>query len=608
MLSVLPDTHKQHPESRTVPTQQRQAVPHELKAHPQWVAWRYGKPRPNGGAEKVPISPVMGKRAATNDPTTWGTFEEAIAAADRYGLEGIGFVFTTDDPYCGVDFDSCLDPETGELHPYVARIIARLGGYAEISPSETGVKVIVRASKPGDQCRAFGPWGGEIEMYDSRRFFTFTGRALSPKMPIGAAQTAVNALYRRALAEEENKATTEHTGATLSVSVADEVLLDKARANPKFRQLYDAGDASGYPSQSEADLALCGYAAFWTGKDRERMDRWYRQSALYREKWEREDYREGTLDKAIAGCTKAYDPTGRPRTNGEARQMLAGWVTLKDALPWSGRGAAIDRAAFKKIIETGLEYGRVGVGGVLVYLSSRDVADHANCGDGSARRALRDLETKYGYIKRVSKGVGRRAAQYLIKPSPEGAREAAHIVPPYPVSDMGRFARLIREIRNAPPFERRVQRSAGSRTVSSTVQTNRALIQPITKSEAKCLDRVVKHGKITLTELAELEGVKRKRDLARRDMAHLVEAGLVREECPLEVQDTVYTAPDDIMERLEEHIVASGCRQNAERQRQRHERERAEYEHRLLHQSEPEEVPEPVERPMEVEQFTEPSR
>lgn len=47
------------------------------------------------------------------------------------------------------------------------------------------------------------------------------------------------------------------------------------------------GDWSRYPSQSEADMALCSHLAFWTGRNAIQMDRLFRCSGLMRDKWDR---------------------------------------------------------------------------------------------------------------------------------------------------------------------------------------------------------------------------------------------------------------------------------------------------------------------------------
>ncbi len=95
----------------------------------------------------------------------------------------------------------------------------------------------------------------------------------------------------------------------------DEELLKRAREavnGGKFSRLW-AGNWQadfGDKSQSEADLALCGLLAFWTRRDKERMDRLFRRSGLYRDKWDRDDYRNGTMDKAIVECREVYTPSG----------------------------------------------------------------------------------------------------------------------------------------------------------------------------------------------------------------------------------------------------------------------------------------------------------
>ncbi|MGI6711178.1 MAG: DNA primase family protein [Bacillota bacterium] len=62
------------------------------------------------------------------------------------------------------------------------------------------------------------------------------------------------------------------------------------------------GDFSDYGSQSEADAALCAIIAFRTGPDPDAIDAIFRDSALYRDKWERDDYREATINIGIEAC------------------------------------------------------------------------------------------------------------------------------------------------------------------------------------------------------------------------------------------------------------------------------------------------------------------
>ena len=88
-------------------------IPAELQARRNWVVWRYELDK-NGKWTKVPYNAHTAKLAKTSAPRTWCTFAEAKAAyLDRPDhWAGIGYVFSKDDPYCGADFDHCLEDGT----------------------------------------------------------------------------------------------------------------------------------------------------------------------------------------------------------------------------------------------------------------------------------------------------------------------------------------------------------------------------------------------------------------------------------------------------------------------------------------------------------------
>ena len=171
-------------------------IPAELRARKQWVLWRYEKR--DGKPTKVPLvaRPPKDRGAAsgvqrrfpasTTDPSTWRSFEEAVTlwrTSERF-FDGIGFVFTKDDPYAGVDFDDCIDAAS-KLHPVVAEYVASLDSYTEASPSGSGVHVIVRAKVPANGRKKTDrtPWGGSFESYSEDRFFTITGNAYRVSEP-----------------------------------------------------------------------------------------------------------------------------------------------------------------------------------------------------------------------------------------------------------------------------------------------------------------------------------------------------------------------------------------------------------------------------------------
>ena len=99
----------------------------------------------------------------------------------------------------------------------------------------------------------------------------------------------------------------------------DQIVLEKAknaRNGTEFQRLFD-GHYEGYPSQSEADLALCGHLAFWTGGAAGQMDRLFRQSGLIRTKWDSrrgdETYGSQTIKRALETTHESYKPLDEVR-------------------------------------------------------------------------------------------------------------------------------------------------------------------------------------------------------------------------------------------------------------------------------------------------------
>jgi primase-polymerase (primpol)-like protein len=250
----------------------RENVPQGLKELDQWVGWRWIQ---NGEmSTKVPYDLKTGRAAASDDSRTWAPY----SVTD--GHPNIGFMFSEDDPYCGVDIDGCVDPETDEITKLARQIIDRMHSYSEISPSGTGVKIFIKGTVPGP--RRKNPQKN-IEVYDRRRFFTVTGHHLigTPKT-LEDRQVELGALYVWLFPKEEETTTQRSKGAVTNHDLSDEDILSKAfRATngDKFLKLWN-GDTSDYRSHSEADLALCAMLAFWTGPDPERIERMFSESRL----------------------------------------------------------------------------------------------------------------------------------------------------------------------------------------------------------------------------------------------------------------------------------------------------------------------------------------
>jgi len=146
-------------------------IPEQLTERNQWVCWRYEER--DGKMTKVPYTDT-GWRASSTDLMTWTTCAMAYRYYQDGHCDGIGFVFSSADPFVGIDIDDCRNPATGEIAPWAQKIIDRVQeGYVEISPSGTGIHIIVQGT-----VRDGGMRKGKVEMYSRGRFFTITGEVL----------------------------------------------------------------------------------------------------------------------------------------------------------------------------------------------------------------------------------------------------------------------------------------------------------------------------------------------------------------------------------------------------------------------------------------------
>lgn len=138
----------------------------ELRKIPQWVGY---------STNKIPVAPTGGPASST-DPTTWGTLADAKHIRLVQGLPGVGFVFSADDPYVGIDLDNAIGDD-GELHQWARDIVDRFDSYTELSPSGNGVHIWVRGDIPRPGAK-LDQGGVKIECYKHSRYFTVTGQPL----------------------------------------------------------------------------------------------------------------------------------------------------------------------------------------------------------------------------------------------------------------------------------------------------------------------------------------------------------------------------------------------------------------------------------------------
>lgn len=160
-------------------------IPTALRQRPQWVLWKVARRAAGEKPTKLPFQ-VDGGMAKAGDPSTWTTFEAIWTHYRKDQHDGIGYEFDKSDPFFGLDLDGCRNAETGKVADWAREIILQMDTYAEVSPSESGVKLFGIGKLPWDSgknlkvdaepvcVKAPG-----IELYDWGRYFAVTGMRLA---------------------------------------------------------------------------------------------------------------------------------------------------------------------------------------------------------------------------------------------------------------------------------------------------------------------------------------------------------------------------------------------------------------------------------------------
>lgn len=291
-------------------------IPDELKQHKNWCVWKFENR--NGKRTKIPFNAETGEFAKSNDKRTWSSYETAVNAE---GVDGIGFFF--EPPYLGIDIDDIDDDlhrfkQGDKLDNIVSEFNEAFKSYTEVSPSGNGLHIIVKGKIPGSRRRK-----GNIEMYDSGRFFTMTGKTIGKYKDVTEVSEQVfKTIYEKYLPDNTVKYPTtnnyqQNIHNLSEIDVINEIY--KSKQAKLFDDLMKGNYEPYYTSHSEADMALANILAFWCARDYSQMDSIFRQSNLYRDKWDEKrknsTYGEQTLFKAINEANNIYTPKQQTEDN-----------------------------------------------------------------------------------------------------------------------------------------------------------------------------------------------------------------------------------------------------------------------------------------------------
>lgn len=312
-------------------------IPMELRELNQWVCWRYETV--GGRITKVPYSPDGHHKANVHKPSTWGSFNDAVAHSMGPTMDGIGLMLTGADPYTAIDIDDKKDnPASPEQRAIQRNILELFASYTERSVggawvdeegnTRGGYHIIIKGKIPGGRDR------DHVGVYSTERYITFNGDVVR-NAPIGYFQEELNAMIARM---PDNGCADElwDIEGLLDDKEVHEMAL-RAANGAKYDALckctsavYDARGERvahgsyadiGYESQSQADLALLSILAYYT-RDNSQVKRLFRYSGLGRRAKAMQDdvYLNRTLKRIRA---HEPDPTDYEQARRNAEALIA---------------------------------------------------------------------------------------------------------------------------------------------------------------------------------------------------------------------------------------------------------------------------------------------
>ena len=288
-------------------------IPQELKNNASFCLWKLEKRR--GKPTKVPYNPKNGQLAKTNDPSTFSDFGTAMKAYAMGGWDGIGY--RVSEGIGAIDIDHCIR-EDGSLNDVAASILAFLpDAYFEKSPSGTGLRGFFRLSPDFAYDKTVYYINNRqhgLEVYlpgTTNRFVTVTGdefRAGTVTRNDEALQNLLDTFMKRKM--QVSNRTVEPCSYLTDEQVIEHA--SRSESGDKFKALMDGRWEEGYDSQSDADMALVSILSFWCGNVEEQIDRIFRKSGLYRDKWDRQTgdstYGQITIRNAVSSNSTIYTP------------------------------------------------------------------------------------------------------------------------------------------------------------------------------------------------------------------------------------------------------------------------------------------------------------
>lgn len=285
-------------------------IPEQLKELPKWVLWRAEWNEKQQQFSKVPYS-FAGYRASSTKKDTWTLFNPIYTLYEQNNkYDGIGFVLSDDDEYIVLDIDNAVDFETKELKTDLAHEMVQLT-YCELSPSGTGLHCFFKGELPKERKKKRTDL--DIELYDNSRFMTVTGESIG-QSEICEEQATINNIVERYFRPDIkiNYVSNENNHSIFTDKEVINLMLNSVAGKKIKLLLQGEYEKANFDSPSEAVQSLLHYLAFYTGKDKQQMERIFLNYNNLTNKWYdkrgNSTWGENELDTAIEHQSTIYEP------------------------------------------------------------------------------------------------------------------------------------------------------------------------------------------------------------------------------------------------------------------------------------------------------------
>lgn len=188
--------------------------------------------------------------------------------------------------------------------------------YTEVSQSGTGIHCFFKVD---DEIPPHSIKNGRYELYSKERFIAVTGNKLAgDQLAYLTSDDFCELIGVYSFYPKTEPRHPTHGGKDEPALISDEQVLKDmfGSANGSIAyNLFKNGIHPNHPeySHSELDLSLCNFLAFYSYKNHGQIDRLFRQSALYREKWDERraqtTYGEMTIQAGISSANDRPKPS-----------------------------------------------------------------------------------------------------------------------------------------------------------------------------------------------------------------------------------------------------------------------------------------------------------